>query len=346
MKKKLVVMLLAVVLVLGLIPSGAFAREARERTSPREAGATRNPGREPRSPEAEAPESIAEAVSAPPSVVEAAPPVVAELLADPASVDEVDEDEYLEIMNVFAEVTGGLLDVVYELIDAVFYIEEDDDLEEWAVIFIELFDAVEELYDAVELMLDFAPEEYLEPHVFLLFAVAFIYDAMEAFESAVDSLFEGDEEAFYAGLIEFETNMFTADIMYMFAITTYEEFINDFVNSFEELMEAVGLLLGLAEKLEDEDDVIEWALLFFEIQDVVFVSFFTLLAIEELVPEEYEDAHASISAAVYFVSEALEAFEEAVDALLEDDEAAFAAAVEAFVMLLVIADELWAEAVE
>jgi hypothetical protein len=32
--------------------------------------------------------------------------------------------------------------------------------------------------------------------------------------------------------------------------------------------------------------------------------------------------------------------------LLDEDEAAFADAVEAFVMLLIIADELWAEAVE
>jgi hypothetical protein len=140
--------------------------------------------------------------------------------------------------------------------------------------------------------------------------------------------------------------MFAAEIMFLFATTEYEDFIGEFVSDFEELMEALDILLAWAEEFEDDDDVFEWAEYFFDIKDAVFLSFFTLAAIEDLVPEEYEEAHALITLAVFFIHEAMEAFESAVDAVFDEDYDAFEEAIGEFLEYIEAAAELWAAAVE
>jgi len=212
--KKLIAFALSFTLVIGTLSVGVSARERAPRGEREPRTESRGETRE----RGERNEVTPAEVSAPPSIAEEAPPVVAEILADPESVTEVDEDVYLEVMNLFVELTDEILDIIYDLIDAFDAIEDEDDEDEWADAFEMLFDSIVELYDAVELMLEIAPEEYEEAHAELLVAVAYIHDAMISLAIAIDALYEGDYDAFEEGIFDFVVEMMVAEALFMSAI--------------------------------------------------------------------------------------------------------------------------------
>ena len=132
----------------------------------------------------------------------------------PSNNGSGDYDEFVEMylsaMSDFIAGTDFLMEGLDELMQNADYISDYDDLEVWCYLFIEIKEAIGNAADDLADIAQYAPEDYVEAHLYVTFALAAIYDSMTGFEYAVDALFNGDEDAFYDGLGEFIGNLIAA----------------------------------------------------------------------------------------------------------------------------------------
>lgn len=125
----------------------------------------------------------------------------------------------------------------------------------------------------------------------------------------------------------------------------YEEEMSGFIASFEELCGKIGELLALSESISSEDDLIAWAQAFITIKDGIGVAADKLAEVTAEVPEEYQESHVQITIAVAAVYDGMTGFENAVDAVLNGDVAAYEDGLVEFIGNMAAADALWDEAI-
>ena len=134
----------------------------------------------------------------------------------------ISDDDVLEVylgaMGVFIDGFGQLMNSLEELLGASDSISSEDALIEWCNYYMEIKNLVGEAADELaDIALD-VPEDYMESHMKVTFAVAAVYDAMTGFEYAVDAAFDGDEEAFLDGIAVFVGNIMAAGDLWMEAV--------------------------------------------------------------------------------------------------------------------------------
>ena len=126
----------------------------------------------------------------------------------------------------------------------------------------------------------------------------------------------------------------------------YEEEMSAFISSFELLCEGVGELIAQSESLSSEEDIIAWCQAFIAAKDGIGAAADKLAEVAPQVPEEFQESHVQITVAVAAVYDGLTGFENAVDAAINGDAAAFEDGLVEFVGNLAGASALWDEAVE
>jgi hypothetical protein len=136
----------------------------------------------------------------------------------PAAGGLLTEAEYQAVMGEFVEAFEDLMDTVYDLVDIVWYIETDEEFEDWAYYFIFLMGTIEYIVDELDFMLDFVPDAYYDAHFDIVIAAEAILVAMEEFEWAIDSLFAGDYDGFLGGVAGFEIAMAIAEELWAGAV--------------------------------------------------------------------------------------------------------------------------------
>ncbi|MCL1789277.1 MAG: hypothetical protein FWG33_02885 [Oscillospiraceae bacterium] len=131
----------------------------------------------------------------------------------------------------------------------------------------------------------------------------------------------------------------------------YDYEINDFIDSFESLMESLVELAKIADGVDENDDVFDeeirtdWCETFGMIKLAAEAWLTWLEIIVEDVPEEFEDLHFDIISAVETVCEVMSSFEDAVESALDGNTEDFYAGLSVFIVETEIADDLWNEAV-
>ena len=115
-----------------------------------------------------------------------------------------DEDDYEEVMLEFKEAFEYQLRLLDEMIDyADNGFDSEEELVDWCVGYITLKNAIAAQADVLADALPGVPEYFLEAHMNVTFAVAAVVDAMTGFENVIDAYTDGDEDAFWDGLVEF-----------------------------------------------------------------------------------------------------------------------------------------------
>ena len=116
----------------------------------------------------------------------------------------VDADDFNDAMIEFRYAFEAQLRLLDEMIDhADNGFDSEEELVDWCVGYITLKNAIAAQADTLASMLPSVPEEYLEAHTSVTFAVAAVFDAMTGFENAIDAYNAGDEDAFWDGLVTF-----------------------------------------------------------------------------------------------------------------------------------------------
>jgi len=158
-------------------------------------------------------EPAPQAPQAPPSNSEQDPPTV-------NNGGDTDDglELYLDAMNDFITGTDSLMEGLDELMELADYISSEEELEVWCYLFIETKNAVGFAADQLAELAPLAPEDYVESHLLVTFALAAIYDAMTGFEFAVDAAVSGDEDSFFEGLGMFVGNLIAAAEMWAEAV--------------------------------------------------------------------------------------------------------------------------------
>ena len=121
-------------------------------------------------------------------------------------------------MGEFVDAFEYLMDTVYDLVDIVWYLETEEDFEDWAFYFIFLMDTIEYIVIELDFMLDFVPDVYFDAHYDIVIAAELVLIAMEEFEWGIDSLFIGDFDGFLDGVVGFEVAMAFAEEMWFGAV--------------------------------------------------------------------------------------------------------------------------------
>jgi len=268
---------------------------------------------------------------------------------------------YLEAMSNFIEGTESTIEGVIALTVGAEEISSEEDLFEWCSLFIEAKESIGDAADYLAEMAKDAPEEYLESHVQITFALAFIYDSMTGFEDAIDAAVNGDEDAFYSGLAEFMSNMEEADQLWEVAVgggdvddgsnggdgtEQYLEAMSYFIEGTESTIEGIVALTAGAQEIETEDDLVEWCSLFIEAKESIGDAADYLAEMAKDAPEEYLESHVQITFALAYVYDAMTAFEGAIDAAMNGDGDAFYDGLATFMGNMETADQLWEEAVQ
>ena len=159
-----------------------------------------------------APASSPPAPASSPPAQQAAPPAVDNSGGYSDDDDVMSEDEYEDLMLEFKQVFENQLSALADLLqyaDGGFYSE--DELVAWCQDFIMMKDTFESQAHDLASALPYVPEYFMEAHTMITFAVAAVTDSMQGFSDAIDAYFNGDEDAFWDGLLAFGGNIQLAE---------------------------------------------------------------------------------------------------------------------------------------
>jgi len=134
------------------------------------------------------------------------------------SDDYVDVEAYVAAMNEFIWAFEELTVVLFDLIDLLDYIEEDEDLLEWIEAFETIKHAVALSADELTSTAAFAPEEYMDSHILIAAAVSLIFDSMVDLDHGLAAAIMGDYDTFWAGIEGFVINILAADMLWAEAV--------------------------------------------------------------------------------------------------------------------------------
>jgi tetratricopeptide (TPR) repeat protein len=182
----------------------------------------------------------------------------------------------------------------------------------------------------------------------LAFAVAFVYDALTALVHAVDAYIDGDEGAFEDGVFDFLVLMHAADALWTEAVETlYLYAMFTFMADFEELIDLlVELLEDLDNILDDEEYFEKWLEDYLVFIGILSAMLEDLETLDKIAPQRFKHGHFYFEVSIESIYYAMESLLEAVDYLVEDDEDGFEYALIEFIVMFMMADEYWDDAVE
>jgi len=143
-----------------------------------------------------------------------------EVPEEPDDIADLDGDleAYLAAMGEFIVAFEDLMDVLFDLVELLDYIETDEDFVDW----VDAFEIIKHAVAVSEAELTasalLAPMEYMESHIMIAAAVSLVYDSMVELDHALLAALMGDDDALWAGVEGFVINILAADMLWEEAI--------------------------------------------------------------------------------------------------------------------------------